>query len=85
MSLCAYMLMCAQICACVCNFLYPLSKRNQRLGVWWKQRFTNLGHLSTAEIRQDTKAKDLEDSDAHLQASRWPQARSFEHPILERV
>lgn len=73
-----------QICARICNFLYPLSKRNQRL---WSlveaEWFMNPGHLSVIEIRQNTKANtpQQKDSDAHLQE--WPQDRTCEHPTLE--
>ena len=51
--------MCVQICAWICNFLYPLSKKNPRL---WSlveaEWFMNLGHLNVTKIKQNTKAKD---------------------------
>lgn len=78
--------MCVQICACICNFLYPLSKRNQRLWSLVKAEcFMNPGHLNVIEIRQNTKAKtpQQKDSDAHLQE--WLEERTCEHPTLETV
>lgn len=78
--------MCVQICACICNFLYPLSKRNQRLWSLVKAEwFMNPGHLNVIEIRQNTKAKtpQQKDSDAHLQE--WLEERTCKHPTLETV
>lgn len=77
-----------QICACVCNFLYPLSKRNQRL---WSLVEAEVHEPRTSQCRGNKaghKGKGLRSRRTQMptsRASRWPQARSFEHPILERV